>query len=321
MDSDFLIRAAFYVCTATAVIFIVEAIFLAVAGPVSRKRSVNRRLKTIDAGIAGEQTMLRLKAERGLLGKDLEVMGWLSRLRVQSGLRLTTSRLFQVLTLAVVAAALALNFFTRLPVWACVLGGLLLGVLIPIQVIRIIRSRRQARFTEQLPDSLDVIVRSLRSGHPVPTAMALVAREMADPAGTEFGLTIDEITYGLDMPQALSNLSDRVGVADLSLLVTAVSLQSTSGGNLSEVLENLSKILRDRFQLRRKVRAISAEGRYSAYGLTIMPIMIFFAIFMQNPKYYTDVWDEPIFKLTMGGLAAWSLVGDYIMFKMINFKF
>ena len=151
--------------------------------------------------------------------------------------------------------------------------------------------------------------------------MNLVGREMPDPIGSEFGFTVDEMTYGLELPQALVNLSERVGVADISLLVTAVSIQTGTGGNLSEVLANLAKVLRERFQLRRKVRSLSAEGRYSAYGLVILPIAIFLAIYLQTPRYYTDVSDQPIFRLTMIGLVLWSLVGDYIMYKMINFKF
>ena len=149
----------------------------------------------------------------------------------------------------------------------------------------------------------------------------MVGREMADPVGTEFGLVIDEMTYGLDMSASLHNLADRVGIPDLSLMVTAVSLQATAGGNLSEVLNNLSKVLRERFQLRRKVRSLSAEGRFSAYGLTFLPIFIFFGIYVQNPDFYNSVWDEPVFKLAMGGLIGWSLIGDIIMFKMINFKY
>jgi tight adherence protein B len=129
------------------------------------------------------------------------------------------------------------------------------------------------------------------------------------------------MTYGLELPRALVNLSERVGVADLSLLVTAVSLQSGAGGNLSDVLQNLSKVLRDRFQLRRKVRALSAEGRFSAYGLFILPILIFLAIYLQTPQYYTDAWQSPIFKVSIVGLCFWSLIGDYIMYKMINFKY
>jgi tight adherence protein B len=129
------------------------------------------------------------------------------------------------------------------------------------------------------------------------------------------------MTYGLDMPRALRNHADRVGVADLSLLVTAVSIQTAAGGNLGEILGNLSKVLRDRFQLRRKVRALSAEGRISAYGLTILPFAISGAIFVQNPPYYLDVWEEPIFLPALAALGVWSLIGDLIMYKMINFKY
>ena len=321
MDSVALIRIAFYVCVAAAVIFLVEAVYLAFAAPISRKRSVNRRLKAHDEGFAGEQAMVRLKAQRGILDKNLEVIGWLSRLLIQSGLRITLSRFAAIAILLLLVIFLGLQIFTSLPTWACAIAAIILGVAIPLRVVRFIRARRQRAFAQQLPDALDVVVRSLRSGHPVPTAMSLVGREMSDPIGSEFGITIDEMTYGLELPRALVNLSERVGVADLSLLVTAVSLQSGAGGNLSEVLQNLSKVLRDRFQLRRKVRALSAEGRFSAYGLFILPILIFLAIYLQTPQYYTDAWQSPVFKVSIVGLCFWSLIGDYIMYKMINFKF
>lgn len=321
MNTEYLIRIGIYVCAAAALIFVVEALYLAISAPLRRKRGVNRRLRAIDSGIAGEQALIRLKQERGILDKNLDVLGWLSRLLVQSGLHLTPGRFILMTTAAFMAVFLAVSYLRSWPVYVNVPLAFLLCYLLPLQFIRITRSRRQAAFTSQLPDALDVIVRSLRSGHPVPTAMGLVGREMPDPVGTEFGITIDEMTYGLDMSRALQNLAVRVGVPDLSLLVTAVSLQTQSGGNLSEVLQNLSKVLRDRFQLRRKVRSISAEGRYSAYGLTILPALIGGVIFVQNPRYYTDVWDEPLFKMAMAGLVVMSLIGDYIMYKMINFKF
>ena len=321
MDSVALIRIGFYVCVAVTVIFLVEALYLALATPIIRKRSVNRRLKAHDEGFVGEQAMVRLKTQRGILDKNLEVMGWLSRLLIQSGLRITLSRFVAMAILLLLVIFLGLQLFTSLPAWACAIAAMVLGATIPLQVVRFIRTRRQAAFTQQLPDALDVVVRSLKSGHPVPTAMALVGREMSDPIGSEFGITIDEMTYGLELPRALVNLSERVGIADLSLLVTAVSLQSGAGGNLSDVLQNLSKVLRDRFQLRRKVRSLSAEGRFSAYGLFILPILIFLAIYLQHPPYYTDAWQSPVFKVSIVGLCFWSLIGDYIMYKLINFKF
>ena len=320
MDFEAFSRIAFYVCSAAAVIFVVEALYLAIARPIGRKQGVNRRLRALGDGLAGEQALLMLKTERGIFG-DLQVAGWLTRLLVQSGLRITLPRFVLLMLVLTFAVFIALGFLTFLWWPYCLAIAAAVGLLLPLLVVKAIRSRRQSAFSLQLPDALDVVVRSLRSGHPVPVALAMVSREMADPVGTEFGVTIDEMTYGLDMPRALRNLADRVGVADLSLLVTAVSLQTTAGGNLSEVLSNLSKVLRDRFQLRRRVRALSAEGRFSAYGLTVLPILIFLAIFLQNPPYYLDVWEVPIFQPAMAGLILWAFVGDLIMYKMINFKY
>ncbi len=321
MDWITLSRYAFFVCAAVTAIFLVEAVFLAVFKPMSRKRSVNRRMKVVDAGMIGEDTMVSLKAERGIFSENLEFAGNFRKLLIQSGLRISIGRFATYCILLFILASVALRFATTLPAIVVAVIALAVCVLLPIQIVRIMRSRRQNGFSQQLPDALDIIVRSLRSGHPVPVAIALVGREMQDPAGSEFGLAVDEMTYGLDLPRALKNLADRVGIEDLSLLVTAVSLQSQSGGNLSEVLGNLSRVMRERFQLRRKVRAFSAEARFSGVGLSVLPIVIASLVYLQNPNYYLDVWDEPIFIPVWVGLALWSILGDVVMYKMINFKF
>jgi tight adherence protein B len=321
MDTTALVRILFYVFTTVAAIFVIELLYLAIAGPIRRRRSINRRLGALAGNPAGEQVLHQLRAERGIPGEGLEALGWLRRLLVHSGLRMTAAKFLLLLVvlcgslLAILNLALGFSTLVSLAVAA------VLGVAVPLQIVRIIRNKRQKKFAEQLPEALDVIVRGLRSGHPVSVAFSLVGRELQDPIGSEFGITIDEMTYGLDTTRALRNLGDRVGIPDMSLLVTAVSLQSTSGGNLSEVLSNLSKVLRDRFQLRRKVRALSAEGRFSAVGLAILPVAIFLAIFAQNPGYYFDVWDEPVFLPALGGLIVWSIIGNLIMRKMINFKY
>jgi len=321
MDFEALTRIGFYIAAAVAAIFLVEAIYLALARPFGRNRGINRRLKSLNDGVVGEQALLRLKAERGIVDGELQLAGWLRRLVIHSGLRVTLRRFLAMLAALFAAILTGLKLLTILE-WPVVLAiAAVVGIVLPLAVVRLIRSKRQAAFARQLPDALDVIVRSLRSGHPVPVALSMVGREMSDPIGSEFGVTIDEMTYGLDMPRALRNLADRVGLADLSLLVTAVSIQTSAGGNLSEILSNLSKVLRDRFQLRRKVRALSAEGRISAYGLTVLPFAISGAIFVQNPPYYLDVWDEPVFLPALAALGVWALIGDLIMYKMINFKY
>jgi len=321
MDTGFIIRMTFYVCSALAVIFLVEALYFGLIAPMRSRRAVNRRLRVQTDVTGGEQAMFKLKAERGIGDRDLAGMGGIRKMLVQSGLSITLARFLTIIVLACAGLIAGLLVLTTLPFAASIAIGLVVGIGLPLFVVRYIRNRRRAEFQTQLPDALDVVVRSLRSGHPVPTALTLVGREMADPIGSEFGLTTDELTYGLDLTQALQNLSARVGVADMSLLVTAVSLQSSAGGNLGEVLENLSRVLRERFQLKRKVRSLSAEGRFSAYGLTILPILIALAIYFPNPRYYTDVWHTPTFQIVMGGLIVWKIIGDLMIVKMINFKY
>jgi tight adherence protein B len=321
MDSEALTRIAFVVCTAIATIFLVEAVYSTFIAPTIKKREVNRRLRALRSGGNGEQAMLALKAERGISIDNLGLASNLSRLLIQSGLRLTPTKFVAFMSAGTVGVFTTLFVMTLLPVYAQAGIAMVLGVLLPLQFVRVIRNKRIKRFAEQLPEALDVIVRSLRSGHPVPVALSLVGREMADPVGSEFGITVDEMTYGLDLPRAIRNLGERVGLSDLALLITAVSLQSQSGGNLAEVLSNLSKVLRERFQLRRKVRSLSAEGRMSGWGLALLPLMIAAAIFVQTPQYYLDVWSHPMFIPVILGLCAWSLLGDVIMYKMINFKY
>jgi tight adherence protein B len=321
MDFDTIIRVAFFVSTATAAIFFAETVYFALAAPISRDRNINRRLKALGEGLAGEQALIRLKAERGIFDLDLELIGGLRKLLIQSGLRTTFGRFIFLMVAATVLVFTAINLLRLSSIYTAAAIAIFAGIIVPIVIVRIIRNRRQTKFMTQLPEALDLIVRSLRSGHPVPVAFGLVAKELADPVGTEFGVTIDEITYGLEMPRALRNLADRVGVPDVTLLVTAVSLQATSGGNLGEVLDNISKVLRERFQLHRKVRSLSAEGRFSAYGLTILPFMIGGAIYAQNPPYYLDVWDAPIFQPVMIFLFCWQMLGLFIMYKMINFRY
>jgi tight adherence protein B len=194
------------------------------------------------------------------------------------------------------------------------------AALLPYVALRFMRSRRQSRFGTQFPDALDVIVRSLRAGHPVPVAVAMVAREMPDPVGTEFGIVSDEITYGADLETAMRNLYFRVGQEDLPLFVTAVAIQASTGGKLSEILENLSSVIRQRFKMRRKVRALAAEGRFSAMLLSAVPIVLFLVLRMIAPDFYASVWHVDFTKLALAAAGAWMMVGNYIMYRMVSFK-
>ena len=170
-------------------------------------------------------------------------------------------------------------------------------------------------------DSIVALLASLRPSSMMPVAIAMVAREMPDPIGTEFGVVADEVTYGSDLVSALHSMYKRVGHEDLPLFVTAVSIQSSSGGNLREILDGLATIIRERGKLRRKVRAISTEGRMSAYILTAVPVLLMVGIMVLMPQFYESVWDEPMTWYLLAGSVAWLMLGNAMMFKMSNFKF
>jgi len=148
----------------------------------------------------------------------------------------------------------------------------------------------------------------------------MVARELRDPVGTEFGIVADEITYGADLETAMRNLSYRVGQEDLPLFVTAVAIQGSTGGNLSEILENLSRVIRERFKMRRKVKALASEGKFSALFLSCLPIAIFFMIRYVAPDFYGSVWKYDITKMGLAMAGGWMAIGNLFMYRMVNFR-
>src|SRR5256885_13627505 len=183
------------------------------------------------------------------------------------------------------------------------------------------RKRGHGKFAAQFPDAMDIIVRSLRAGHPVPVAVGLVAQELPDPIGTEFGIAADEITYGADVETGMRNLYFRVGQEDLPLFVTAVSIQGSTGGNLSEILENLSAALRQRFKIRRKIKALAAEGKFSAFFLSGLPVAIFFLLGMVAPDFYGSIWDQQATKIGLGPACLWMATGAPGMYAMVTLGF
>jgi tight adherence protein B len=285
------------------------------------KRKVNRRLALIETTGDGREVLTILRRERGIFAGDTRP--WLEGLQtlfVQSGLRFKGIYFLSVIAglSTVVTTALTIPFGFHL---INLVFGLVTSMFLFLAFVWIIRKGRILRFTEQLPEVLDIIVRSLKAGHPLPISLALVAREMPDPAGTEFGIASDEVTYGLALPAAMQNLSLRVGDPDSMFVVMATTVQLQTGGNLSEILGRLSKLIRDRFKLRRKIRALSSEGRYSAVALTVLPVVLFGVISLTAPTYFGDVWDNPTFRIAMGAASVMLLIGYFVMARMVNFKF
>jgi tight adherence protein B len=309
------------ICAAISVVLFAEAVYLLGFSTASYRKNVNRRLKISQDQPDREAILIQLRRERGLTSDGMLRFGmrWFNRMMLESGM---TRGAFTLVLVALVAGGGA--FFgvmqfrgEMMEAAGAALGA---GLLLPFALLLFMRSRRHGKFAAQFPDAMDIIVRSLRAGHPVPVAVGLVAQEMPDPIGTEFGIAADEVTYGADVETAMRNLYFRVGQEDLPLFVTAVSIQGSTGGNLSEILENLSRVIRERFKMRRKIRALAAEGKFSALFLSGLPVAIFFLLNIVAPDFYAVVWNQSLTKMGLTLAATWMVLGNIVMYRMCNFR-
>jgi tight adherence protein B len=311
----------FYLFAAVTVVLVAEALYLLFFSAASYRSNVNRRLRMMNKQVDRQTILLQLRRERGLTNTgDFRLpIVYFNRLILQSGLSIGLPK-FGLACVAGAGIAFAGGLVMRFSLMESALIAAFAAVILPLAVLFFLRRRRRKKFGEQFPDAIDVIVRSLRAGHPIPVAIAMVGREMPDPVGGEFGMVADEVTYGADMESAMRSLYHRVGQDDLPLFVTAVSIQGSTGGNLSEILQNLSSVIRQRFKMRRKIRALASEGRFSAILLSSLPVAMFFVLKFLAPNFYGDVWDEDATKIGLAAAGAWMMLGNLIMYRLVNFR-
>ena len=309
-----------YFLVFAAVFLAVQGVTALVGGDIARRRVQERRFAAVAGSVERDEKAIEIVKRRageswGRLGGPIAAV---DRLITQSGLRMRRP----LLGFVVMAVWLFAGLLLPASVGAVlrVSGGLVLALALTGAVLALKRRRRIALFGEQLPDVLDVIVRSLRAGHPLSVSLSLVGREMPEPAGPEFAVVFDEVSYGRDLREALDNLSERVGHEDLRFLVTSVSVASRTGGNLGEILASLSRLIRDRFRLKRKVRALSSEGRFSAVALSVIPFALFGIINLLSKDFYREVWGHPVLDFALGLAAVLMIVGNVVMYRMVHFK-
>jgi tight adherence protein B len=311
----------FYAFAAISAVLFVEAIYLLFFSNASYRKRINRRLDLMKGRTDREGVLVQLRRERGLTSEgDFRLpLQALNRLILQSGLSAGVGRLC---IYVLVAASFAFGgvMLLRGDILQAAGAALFCCTLGPLLWLHLLRSRRRKKFGAQFPDAIDIIVRSLRAGHPVPVAVSMVGREMPDPVGTEFGIVSDEVAYGADLETGMRNLYFRVGQEDLPLFVTAVAIQGSTGGNLSEILQNLSAVIRLRFKMRRKVRALASEGRASAMILASLPVGVFLIVNLLAPDFYRSIWHFEVTKIALGAAIFWMMVGIFIMHRMVNFK-
>lgn len=228
-----------------------------------------------------------------------------------------SAAIFVVLVLAAGAAGFA---------WSAGVAMLLLvialciGLVLPMLLISIRAQRMRKRVETQFPLALDVFVRALRSGHPVAAAIDLLTQEMEDPIGSEFGVVADEVSYGADLNGALQAMAERWDNPDMRMFVVSLSLQSETGGNLAEILQNLAGVIRARAAMYMKVRALSSEGRLTGWMLTILPVVSLLGMVMVNPAFYMDVATDPIFIWGFGSLILLYFIGVLTIRRMVDLK-
>jgi tight adherence protein B len=307
-----------------AVILAVEGVYLFLRSADRREKAANRRMAM--AAARNERVLNPELFRKAIEGGSLStIVGNLvpgfTRLVWRSAVALTPARYFTMMCLIAAIVGLALASIFRASMAASLASAVIVGFVFPYFILKILADRRVRKFSDQLPMSIDIMVRGLQAGHPVPVAIEMVAREVEDPIGSEFGHALDEINYGLDRGVALRNIASRFNISEFRFLVSSIEMQKETGGNLAEILSNLSKVIRERSTMRKKIVAISAEGRLTCFVVGGLPFAIVLAIMALNPSFYTEVWEDPMFwPMIGGGFVLWVLGVTWI-WRMVNFKF
>lgn len=286
------------------------------------KRAVNRRLAVAERSRGGiAELVVELRKQRGLAANGEQRGGivWLSRLITRSGVPYAPRRWALWIGAAVVAGGVAAALAGRSAIFAPA-GMLLAGTAGPLLFLQVMAGRRAAKLSSQLPQALEMVVRSLEAGHPVPTAVALVGREMSDPIGSEFGMAADEISYGATLEQAVGRMAERCQHPDLDLFAATVRLQERAGGNLTGLLRLNAGTVRERAKMRLKIKAASSEGRVSAMILTAAPLAAGGFITVASPDFYGSVIHEPVVRWGLAGLGVWMAIGNLVIRQMISMR-
>jgi tight adherence protein B len=285
------------------------------------EETINRRLRMLASGADPEEVLRLLRRRRQAEGlARIPVLREWHSLVVQSGVTTDPNRLL----LMVLGAAAGLYVLFLVLGFAGLVAlplALIIGILLPVLVLIQIQSRRAREISRQLPDGIDLMVRSLRAGHPLNTAFQVIAREMPDPLGSEMGIVADAITYGDDLTDAVLAFADRVGVEDARYLAVAINIQAGTGGNLAQVLEALAKVIRGRFAMMRKIKALSAEGRLTAVIVSAVPLIIFVALNLLSPTYYGDVADDPLYMPFLATGAVLTVLNAIVLRRLVRFHF
>jgi tight adherence protein B len=290
------------------------------AGVVRRRLKKDHVRRVVQSQLLKQvQTMSSIGAVDALLKKGLSRTQRLQTILDQSGLKITMGTL---LAGSLAVGALVFYVTQRFGLWMSLsLGAAALASMAPYNVVKYARSRRMLKFEEQFPEALDLLGRALRAGHAFTTGIEMVGKEMPDPIGPEFRILYDQQNYGMPLPDALRLFAERIPVLDARFFVTAVLIQRESGGNLSEVLDNLAKVIRERFRVKRQIRVISAHGRITGWILVCLPPVLALVLFTINSETRELMFYDPLGQRMLVGAIVLQIIGTLIMRKIINVEY
>ena len=312
-----------YILIFIGVLVLVQGIYLTVFGKaISLNNRINRRLDMLEKGAGREQVLDQLRKEMSqhMRSRSIPIYSILADKAQKANIAFTPQQLIMVMgVLSVVAfAGLTVGTSAGLPVRIVVSLGMGIGAV--FVWVNSTAKKRLGMIEEQLPDAVDLMVRSLRVGHPFSSALQIVAKEVPDPLGSEMGVISDEAAYGRDVGDALKTMAERMDMQDLRFLAVAVTIQQTSGGNLAEILHGLSQVIRARFKLFRRVKAITAEAKWSGMFLSGFPIVALIMVNVLQPDYYDDVKETALFIPACLVVAGFLIANIFVMRALVNIK-
>jgi len=306
-----------------AVLVLVEGLYLTVFGKsISLNNKVNRRLDLLEKGAGREQVLEQLRKEmtQHLKSQSIPLYSILASKAQKANIAFTPPQIIMIMMGLSFVAFIGLTVGTGTAAPIRVAVALAMGIGGVYVWINNKAKKRTALIEEQLPDAVELMVRSLRVGHPFSSAVGIVAKEVADPLGSEMGVISDEAAYGRDMGESLKAMSERMDMQDLRFLAVAVTIQQQSGGNLAEILDGLSKVIRARFKLFRRVKAITAEAKWSGMFLSVFPLLALVGINVIQPNYYDEVKETAVFIPACLIVAAFLVANVFVMRTLVNIK-
>jgi tight adherence protein B len=302
-----------------AVVLGVEGLARIVRANLGEERAIARRLAKTRAQ-ASARARLRQSGGADLAAQAIAArLPWLDRALARADAPFNALQIL-VFAITLFVCVFALLQVARAPQLIALVGAAAISTGAPVVVLTALASRRRKRFLDQLPQAVDLIARSLQAGHPVTTAMSVVGQRMSAPLGPEFRLVVEEMTYGLDRDEALENLVRRFPLPELRMFVACLEVTRESGGNLAEVFLKLGEAIRAKDHLRRKVEAISAEGRMSFWVVSGLPFAVGGAIMVLRPAFFTDVASDHLFWPMMSFAPVSLAVGSAMIWRMVNLK-